>query len=42
MDGNRFAGKVVVTGGGSGIGVATAYRFGREGATVIVMDGPAP
>ena len=33
----RFAGKVViVTGAGSGIGAATAHRFGREGATVVV------
>ncbi|MCC3776706.1 SDR family oxidoreductase [Streptomyces sp. UNOB3_S3] len=36
MDGKRFAEKVV-TGGGSGIGAATAYRFGREGATVIAV-----
>jgi meso-butanediol dehydrogenase / (S,S)-butanediol dehydrogenase / diacetyl reductase len=33
----RFTGKVViVTGGGSGIGAATAHRFGAEGATVVV------
>ncbi|MDT0450775.1 SDR family NAD(P)-dependent oxidoreductase [Streptomyces hesseae] len=38
MDGKRFTGKVViVTGAGSGIGAATAYRFGREGATVIAV-----
>lgn len=38
MNGNRFAEKVaVVTGGGSGIGAATAYRLGREGATVIAV-----
>lgn len=33
----RSTGKVViVTGGGSGIGAATAHRFGAEGATVVV------
>jgi meso-butanediol dehydrogenase/(S,S)-butanediol dehydrogenase/diacetyl reductase len=34
----RFIDKVViVTGAGSGIGAATAHRFGREGATVIAV-----
>ncbi|MDL4775114.1 MULTISPECIES: SDR family NAD(P)-dependent oxidoreductase [Thermomonosporaceae] len=33
----RFTGKVVlITGGGTGIGRATALAFGREGATVMV------
>ena len=35
----RFAGKVaIVTGGGDGIGAATAMRFAKEGAAVIVAD----
>src|SRR2546423_3660705 len=34
-----FAGKVaVVTGGGSGIGRATALEFGRRGASILVAD----
>ena len=34
---NRFANKVVViTGGNSGIGLATAQLFQSEGATVVV------
>ncbi|HUN52575.1 MAG TPA: glucose 1-dehydrogenase [Candidatus Sulfotelmatobacter sp.] len=37
--GGRVAGKVVlVTGGGSGIGRATARLLGSEGATIIVTD----
>ena len=35
----RFTGKVaIVTGGASGIGLATATRLGSEGARVVVAD----
>lgn len=37
--GNRFRDRVVVvTGGGAGIGEATALRFAAEGAAVVVVD----
>ncbi|RYZ95451.1 MAG: SDR family NAD(P)-dependent oxidoreductase, partial [Proteobacteria bacterium] len=36
---NRFTNKtVIITGGASGIGLATAKRFGQEGARVVLAD----
>ena len=38
-DRQRFAGRsVVVTGGGSGIGEATAHAFAAEGALVTIAE----
>ena len=35
----RLAGKVaIITGAASGMGAASARRFGREGAKVVVAD----
>jgi NAD(P)-dependent dehydrogenase (short-subunit alcohol dehydrogenase family) len=39
MNNNTFVGKsVIVTGGGAGIGRATALRFAAEGARIVVAD----
>ncbi len=39
----RLAGKVaIVTGAASGIGRATAIRFSREGASVVMFDRDVP
>lgn len=39
MSNTRLEGKIaVITGGGSGIGQATAIRFAKEGATVCLLD----
>jgi NAD(P)-dependent dehydrogenase (short-subunit alcohol dehydrogenase family) len=43
MNGRRFANRVViVTGGASGIGRATAVRCGSEGGTIVVADRDRP
>ena len=37
MENKRFIGKnVIITGGGTGIGQATAFRFASEGADVLI------
>jgi meso-butanediol dehydrogenase/(S,S)-butanediol dehydrogenase/diacetyl reductase len=42
MNGQRLAGrKALITGAGSGIGAATALRFAREGAAVMLVDANA-
>jgi meso-butanediol dehydrogenase/(S,S)-butanediol dehydrogenase/diacetyl reductase len=39
MNGQRLAGrKALITGAGSGIGAATALRFAREGAALMLVD----